>query len=120
MPEDCVGCEHFALPCHHSLEAYLHAYLDGTGLTSDPQGPLFRTVGRGTEQLTRTPLPQANAYAMIQRRAGLARFDVIETGRAAIRAPSPPFISELPTGEPLLRAGRQFGPSCSGDSGRYS
>jgi hypothetical protein len=39
MPEDCVGCEHSALPWHHNLEASLHAYLDGTGLTSDPQGP---------------------------------------------------------------------------------
>jgi integrase len=61
-----------ALPCHYTLEAYLHAYLDGTGLTSDPQGPLFRTIGRGTGLLTRTPLPQANAYAMIQRRARAA------------------------------------------------
>src|SRR5215204_7420175 len=61
-----------ALPCHHSLEAYLHAYLDGTGLASDPQGPLFRTLGRGTGLLTRTPLPQANAHAMIQRRARAA------------------------------------------------
>src|SRR5216683_2900772 len=33
------------------------------------QGPLFRTIGRGTGKLTRTVLPQANAYAMIGRRA---------------------------------------------------
>ena len=63
------GGKAVALPCHHTLEAFLHAYLDGTGLAGDPQGPLFRTLGRGTGQLTRTPLPQANAYAMIQRRA---------------------------------------------------
>jgi site-specific recombinase XerD len=60
------------LPCHHTLEEYLHAYLDGTGLAADRDGPLFRTIGRGTGQLTRTPLPQANAYAMIQRRAQAA------------------------------------------------
>src|SRR3954468_15168083 len=42
------------------------------GLASDPQGPLFRTLGRGTGLLTRTPLPQANVYAMIQRRAQAA------------------------------------------------
>ncbi len=66
------GGKFAALPCHHTLEAFLLAYLDGTGLTSDPQGPLFRTIGRGTGQLTRTPLPQANAYAMIQRRAQAA------------------------------------------------
>src|SRR3954451_19025625 len=52
--------------------ADLHAYLDGTSVASDPQGPLFRTLGRGTGLLTRTPLPQANAYAMIQRRARAA------------------------------------------------
>jgi integrase len=66
------GDKAVALPCHHTLEACLHAYLDGTGLASDPQGPLFRILGRGTGLLTRTPLPQANAYAMIQRRARAA------------------------------------------------
>jgi site-specific recombinase XerD len=38
----------------------------------DPKGPLFRTIGRGTRQLTHTPLPQANAHAMIRRRATAA------------------------------------------------
>ena len=36
------------MPCHHTLEAYLHAYLDGTGIAKDPKGPLFRTIARGT------------------------------------------------------------------------
>ena len=27
------GGKFVALPCHHNLEAYLHAYLNGTGLT---------------------------------------------------------------------------------------
>ncbi len=62
------GKEH-VMPCHHNLEEYLQAYIDGCSLTEDPQDPLFRTIGRGTKQLTRTPLPQANAWAMIQRRA---------------------------------------------------
>ncbi|GJE45309.1 tyrosine-type recombinase/integrase [Methylobacterium soli] len=60
------------LPCHHSLEAYLHAYLDSTGIQADDEGPLFRTIGRGTGRLTRTPLPAANAYAMVRRRAEAA------------------------------------------------
>jgi site-specific recombinase XerD len=60
------------LPCHHNLETYLHAYLDGTGITEDQDGPLFRTIGRGTGRLTRTVLPSANAYAMVQRRAKAA------------------------------------------------
>ena len=60
------------MPCHHTLEEYLHAYLNGTGIADDAKGPLFRTIGRGTQILTRTPLPQANAYAMIRRRAAAA------------------------------------------------
>ncbi|MGN8097363.1 tyrosine-type recombinase/integrase [Methylobacterium sp. 22177] len=60
------------LPCHHNLHIYLHAYLDGTGIAADGDGPLFRTIGRGTGRLTRTPLPTANAYAMVQRRAKAA------------------------------------------------
>ncbi|MBT9293095.1 tyrosine-type recombinase/integrase [Prosthecodimorpha staleyi] len=63
------GGKRHEMPCHHNLEAWLHAYLDGAGIADDRRGPLFRTLGRGTGQLTRTPLPQANAYAMIRRRA---------------------------------------------------
>ncbi|MFM0649846.1 tyrosine-type recombinase/integrase [Paraburkholderia bryophila] len=63
------GGKRHEMPCHHTLEAYLHAYLDGTGIGDDPKGPLFRTIRRGTGQLGTTPLPQANAYAMVRRRA---------------------------------------------------
>src|SRR4051794_14499142 len=95
------GGKAVALPCHHNLEACLHAYLDGTGLVSDPQGPLFRTIGRGTGQLTRTPLPQANAYAMIQRRARAAG---IRT-RIGNHTSGPPGIPPSPkTGGPLEKA----------------
>jgi site-specific recombinase XerD len=66
------GGKRHAMPCHHNLEEYLTAYLDGASLRGDPKGPLFRTIGRGTSQLTRTVLPQANAYAMIGRRAAAA------------------------------------------------
>jgi integrase len=69
------GGKRHEMPCHHTLEEYLHAYIDGTGIGDDPKGPLFRTIGRGTKNLTRTPLPQANAYAMIQRRAPLSGID---------------------------------------------
>ena len=63
------GGKRHEMPCHHALEQYLHAYLDGTGIAGDAKGPLFRTIGRGTTRLTRTALPQANAYAMVRRRA---------------------------------------------------
>ena len=66
------GGKRHEMPCHHNLETYLHAYVDGCGLAADPKGPLFRTIGRGTVALTATPLPQANAYAMIRRRATAA------------------------------------------------
>lgn len=63
------GSKQHAMPCHHSLEAYLHSYLEGTGIDSDAKGPLFRTIRRGTGQLSPNALPQANAHAMVRRRA---------------------------------------------------
>lgn len=41
------GGKAHAMPCHHTLEEYLHAYLEGTGIKHDPRGPLFRTLQRG-------------------------------------------------------------------------
>jgi hypothetical protein len=49
------GGKRHEMPCHHNLEAYLTAYIEGAGLAPDPKGPLFRTIGRGTGLLTRTP-----------------------------------------------------------------
>jgi hypothetical protein len=46
------------MPCHHNLELILTAYLDGAGLVADLKRPLFRTIGRGTGQLTRSSLPR--------------------------------------------------------------
>src|SRR5271166_3807523 len=66
------GGKQHAMPCHHNLETYLHGYIDGAGLASDPKALLFRTYSRTTRRLTGNPLPQANAYAMIQRRARAA------------------------------------------------
>jgi site-specific recombinase XerD len=61
--------EQHAMPCHHNLETYLHEYIDGAGLAGDPKALLFQTYSRTTGQLTGNPLPQANAYMMIQRRS---------------------------------------------------
>ena len=79
------GGKRHEMPCHHNLEAYLHAYIDGSGLAGDPKGHLFRTIGRGTGQLTTSPLPQANAYAMIRRRA-LAAGIATKIGNHSFRA----------------------------------
>ena len=108
------GGKAHAMPCHHNLETYLTAYIEGAGLDATPKGttyhhhhratahhhhhhhhyttattalpppppppphhapppppppPLFRTIGRGKgRRLTRTSVPQANAYQMIRRR----------------------------------------------------
>jgi site-specific recombinase XerD len=79
------GGKRHVMPCHHNLEEYLTAYLDGAELRGDPKGPLFRTIGRGTANLTRTVLPQANAYAMIRRRAAAAGIET-KLGNHSFRA----------------------------------
>jgi integrase/recombinase XerD len=79
------GGKRHEMPCHHNLEDYITAYLDGCGLREDAKGPLFRTIGRGTSFLTETPLPQANAYAMIQRRAERAKIET-KIGNHTFRA----------------------------------
>jgi integrase len=57
------GGKAHAMPCHHNLETYLTAYIEGAGIAEDPKGSLFCTIGRGTGLLTRTPLPQAGRGA---------------------------------------------------------
>jgi site-specific recombinase XerC len=84
------GGKRHAMPCRHNLEEYLVAYLDGAGLRGDPKGPLFRTIGRGTDKLTRTVLPQANAYVMIRRRAAAAGIETKSATTASGRRGLPP------------------------------
>jgi hypothetical protein len=60
-------------PCRAitTLKSYLHAYIDGAGLVRDPKALLFQIYSRaaGNSRPTPCPRPQANAYAIIQRRA---------------------------------------------------
>jgi integrase len=79
------GGKRHTMPCDHNLEEYLIAYLDGAGLRGHPEGPLFRMIGRGSGQLTHTVLPQANAYAMIRRRATAAGIET-KLGNHSFRA----------------------------------
>ena len=46
---------------------------------------MFRTIARGNGGLTSTPLPQANAYAMIRRRAATAGIET-KIGNHTFRA----------------------------------
>lgn len=57
------------MPCHHKLEAWLHAYMDAAGLAAEPRSPLFRTALGRTGLLTDQPMTQSDAYRMIRRRA---------------------------------------------------
>ena len=66
------GGKRHEMPCHHTLEEYLNAYIDAGGLRNSPNGPLFRTIGRRTKTLSDRPLPQANAWEMVNRRAKAA------------------------------------------------
>ena len=79
------GGKQHAMPAHHNLEDYLHAYIDAGGLAGDPKGPLFHTVrGRG-QALQRRRLATRNALDMVRRRAdqaGLATAVTNHTFRA--------------------------------------
>ena len=57
------GKEH-EMPCHHNLDDYLHAYIEGAQLEGG-KGGLFRLArGRGGE-LSNRPMSQADVYRMI-------------------------------------------------------
>jgi site-specific recombinase XerD len=65
------GKEH-EMPCHHNLDDYLHAYLDGAAIGDESKSYLFRTsVGR-SGQLSERPMTQTDVYRMIGRRAAAA------------------------------------------------
>jgi integrase/recombinase XerC len=67
------GGKSHGMPCHHNLEEYLAAYLDGPGLREDAKRPLFPSLARMPGRpLTRTAMRQAAAHAMIRRRAKAA------------------------------------------------
>jgi integrase/recombinase XerC len=86
------GGKRHEMPCHHNLESFLQAYLDGGGIAGDAKGLLFRTIGRTIGQLTRTPLPQANAYLMIGRRARAVGIKTV-VGNHTFRATASPRTS---------------------------
>lgn len=57
-----------AMPCHHNLDEYLHAYIKTAQLT-EGKSLLFRTMRGRTGQLSDQPMTQTDAYRMIGRRA---------------------------------------------------
>jgi len=57
------------LPCHHNLEQFLDEWLQASGLSGEPDSPLFPTMRHGKLTVPRFSLPQANVHMMVQRRA---------------------------------------------------
>jgi lambda repressor-like predicted transcriptional regulator len=60
------------MPCHHNLEQALTPYIDGAGLAADSEGAAL-PHHRPRHRRAHSHFPaQANAYAMIRRRAEAA------------------------------------------------
>ncbi len=64
------GKEH-EMPCHHNLEAWLQAYIEGAQLELE-KGWLFRTVAGRSGKLSGNPMAQGDVFRMIGRRAEAA------------------------------------------------
>jgi integrase len=63
------GGKRHEMPCHHNLEEYLQAYIEGAQIATDTKGYLFRTAIGRTKQLSERPMHQADVYRTIRRRA---------------------------------------------------
>jgi site-specific recombinase XerD len=63
------GGKRHEMPCHHNLDAYLHAYIDAAGFGGNPKNILFPTASGRTGALSDRPMSQPDAYRMIGRRA---------------------------------------------------
>jgi len=63
------GGKRHEMPAHHTLEAYLDAYIDAAGIRGDGKSPLFRSAAGRTGTLTSTVMNRVAAWRMVQRRA---------------------------------------------------
>jgi site-specific recombinase XerD len=63
------GGKRHEMPAHHTLEAYLDAYIDAAGIREENKTPLFRSAAGRTSALTATAMNRVDAWRMIQRRA---------------------------------------------------
>ncbi len=64
------GGKQHAMPCHHNLESYLHAYIDGAGLANDPKALLFQTYSRDRPAYRQSPSPGKRLCDDPEARAG--------------------------------------------------
>jgi site-specific recombinase XerD len=63
------GGKRHEMPAHHTLEAYLDAYIEAAGIRDGGKAPLFRSAAGRTGALTEKPMNRVDAWRMIQRRA---------------------------------------------------
>jgi site-specific recombinase XerD len=63
------GSKRHEMPCHHNLEQYLSAYIDGAQIGGDGKGWVFRSGLGKTGLIGENPMAQADVYRMIRRRA---------------------------------------------------
>jgi len=63
------GGKRHEMPAHHTLEAYLDAYIEAAGIRDGDKSPLFRSAVGRTGTLTATAMNRVDAWRMIQRRA---------------------------------------------------
>ena len=63
------GGKNHEMPVHHTLEAYLDAYVRAAGIGEDKKGPLFRAALAKNGGLSERPLDRRNALELIYRRA---------------------------------------------------
>jgi site-specific recombinase XerD len=63
------GGKRHEMPAHHTLEAYLDAYIEAAGIRDSGKTPLFRSAAGRTGTLTGRPMNRVDAWRMIQRRA---------------------------------------------------
>ena len=66
------GGKQHEMPCHHNLDAWLHAYIEGVAQPNDAKGWLFRTAEGRTGRLSDRPMRQADVFRMIGRRSNSA------------------------------------------------
>ena len=62
------GGKRHEMPAHHTLEAYLDAYIKAAGIGDQGKSPLFRSAA-GRYTLTGEPIDRVAAWRMVQRRA---------------------------------------------------
>ena len=78
------GGKRHEMPCHHQLEEYLLSYIEVCAL-DEGRGPLFRTMTRDRRTLSNRALRQAEAHAMVRRRARAAGIET-QIGNHSFRA----------------------------------